>query len=57
MEVECGMNIFVYCSDNFGGGYLEIKLLGGQTLQIVTPPTLTGGGVCLPKGGCEFIDL
>ena len=43
VELKCGMNIFVYCSDNFGGGYLDIKLGCHQTLQIVTPPTHTGG--------------
>ena len=36
--LRCGMNIFVYCSDNFGGGYLDIKMSCHQTLQIVTPP-------------------
>ena len=41
--LRCGMNIFVYCSDNFGGGYLDIKMSCHQTLQIVTPPTHTGG--------------
>ena len=50
VEVECDMNIFVYCSDNFGGGYLEIRLLGGQTLQIVTPPTQTGGEYVYQRG-------
>ena len=36
--------------DNFGGGYLEIKVMGGQTLQVVTPPTHTGGEDIYQRG-------
>ena len=50
VEVKCGMNIFVYCSDNFGGGYLEFKLLDGQSLHMITPPAHIGGECVFLRG-------
>ena len=55
VEVKCGMNIFVYCSDNFGGGYLEFKLLDGQSLHMITPPAHVGGECVFLRGNLSSL--
>ena len=49
------MNIFVYCSDNFGGGYLEFKLLDGQSLHMITPPAHVGGECVFLRGNLSSL--
>ena len=38
-----GMNIFVYCRDNYDNGYLAIDLLGGNSIQLLVPEGGLGG--------------
>ena len=50
VEVKCGMNIFVYCSDNFGGGLPRVQVVKWSISAYGHPPRPHWGRVCIPEG-------